>query len=353
MVDRVLHRRVVRRRADPGGRGQRDCQLVRAGPRSGCDPGRERRCRRSAGATSSVDDNGKLNVVTTVAPISSIVRNVGGTRIDLHGIVPDGTNSHTFEPAPSDARILSQADLVFVNGLDLERRRWTWPRRICARARRSSPSASRPSAGTSGSSTSRSPRRTGTRTRTSGPTCPTPSATPRSSPKRSRARSRQRRLLRGESGALQRRARRPRRGHRRGGRRPSPRRTASCSPTTTPGPTSRPTTDSSSSARPSRPTSPSRRRGRSPRLIDQIKAEDVPAVFGSEVFPSAVLEQIAQEAGATYIDQLRDDDPPGRAERARAHLPRHDAQQHGADDPALGGNVDAVTALSPADTYVR
>ena len=34
-------------------------------------------------------------------------------------------------------------------------------------------------------------------------------------------------------------------------------------------------------------------------LIDQIKAEQVPAVFGSEVFPSTVLEQIAKEAGAT------------------------------------------------------
>src|SRR4051794_38152118 len=67
-----------------------------------------------------VDDNGKLNVVTTVAPISSIARNVGGSRIDLHGIIPDGTNSHTFEPAPSDAKFLSQADIIFVNGLDLE-----------------------------------------------------------------------------------------------------------------------------------------------------------------------------------------------------------------------------------------
>src|ERR1041384_97163 len=50
------------------------------------------------------DDNGKLNVATTVAPISSIARNVGGDRIDLRGIIPDGTNSHTFEPAPSGAK---------------------------------------------------------------------------------------------------------------------------------------------------------------------------------------------------------------------------------------------------------
>jgi ABC-type Zn uptake system ZnuABC Zn-binding protein ZnuA len=46
-------------------------------------------------------------------------------------------------------------------------------------------------------------------------------------------------------------------------------------------------------------------------LIDQIKAEHVPAIFGSEVFPSPVLAQIAQETGAKYIDDLRDDDLPG------------------------------------------
>ncbi len=46
-------------------------------------------------------------------------------------------------------------------------------------------------------------------------------------------------------------------------------------------------------------------------LIDQIRAEHVPAIFGSEVFPSPVLEQIADETGAQYIDDLRDDDLPG------------------------------------------
>ena len=46
-------------------------------------------------------------------------------------------------------------------------------------------------------------------------------------------------------------------------------------------------------------------------LISQIEAEDVQAIFGSEVFPSPVLEQIANETGATYVDDLRDDDLPG------------------------------------------
>jgi ABC-type Zn uptake system ZnuABC Zn-binding protein ZnuA len=46
-------------------------------------------------------------------------------------------------------------------------------------------------------------------------------------------------------------------------------------------------------------------------LIRQVKAEKVPAIFGSEVFPSPVLAQIGREAGVRYVDQLRDDDLPG------------------------------------------
>ncbi len=64
--------------------------------------------------------DGKLNVVATVSPITNIICNIGGDRITLSGIVPEGVNSHTFEPAPSDARKLAQADIIFVNGLDLE-----------------------------------------------------------------------------------------------------------------------------------------------------------------------------------------------------------------------------------------
>ncbi|MFQ5948854.1 MAG: metal ABC transporter substrate-binding protein, partial [Acidimicrobiia bacterium] len=46
-------------------------------------------------------------------------------------------------------------------------------------------------------------------------------------------------------------------------------------------------------------------------LIRQIQGTGVSAIFGSEVFPSPVLEQIAREAGVEYIPDLRDDDLPG------------------------------------------
>ena len=65
-------------------------------------------------------DGDSVLVATTVSPITSIVSRVGGDCVDVRGIVPEGTNSHTFEPAPSVAALLSDADVVFINGLKLE-----------------------------------------------------------------------------------------------------------------------------------------------------------------------------------------------------------------------------------------
>lgn len=65
-------------------------------------------------------DDGKLKVATTVAPLSSIVLNVGGSRVHVRGLIPDGVNSHTYEPRPSDAEVLSRADMLIMNGAHLE-----------------------------------------------------------------------------------------------------------------------------------------------------------------------------------------------------------------------------------------
>jgi len=74
----------------------------------------------ACGDEPAADESGKVKVATTVAPITSIVSNVGGDRVEIVGIVPEGTNSHTFEPKPSVAEQLASADVVFVNGLVLE-----------------------------------------------------------------------------------------------------------------------------------------------------------------------------------------------------------------------------------------
>ncbi|HWL89887.1 MAG TPA: metal ABC transporter substrate-binding protein [Actinomycetota bacterium] len=74
-----------------------------------------------AGCSSATDASGSgVLVVTTVSPITNIVQNIGGGRVSVTGIVPEGTNSHTFEPAPADAALMEEADIVFINGLHLE-----------------------------------------------------------------------------------------------------------------------------------------------------------------------------------------------------------------------------------------
>lgn len=74
-------------------------------------------CGSSGGDASA---GGKPLVATTVSPITSIAANIAGDRADVRGIVPEGTNSHTFEPEPRVAELLSTADLIVVNGLKLE-----------------------------------------------------------------------------------------------------------------------------------------------------------------------------------------------------------------------------------------
>lgn len=74
-----------------------------------------------AGCTTAADANGdQLTVATTVAPLTSIAANIGGDRVDVQGIIPEGSDSHTFEPQPQVAELLSTADVIFVNGLQLD-----------------------------------------------------------------------------------------------------------------------------------------------------------------------------------------------------------------------------------------
>jgi ABC-type Zn uptake system ZnuABC Zn-binding protein ZnuA len=75
-------------------------------------------CGGSGSSQESAGDG--LLIATTVSPITSIAAAIGGDRVRIEGIVPEGTNSHTFEPEPQVAKLLSDADLILVNGLKLE-----------------------------------------------------------------------------------------------------------------------------------------------------------------------------------------------------------------------------------------
>lgn len=262
------------------------------------------------GGTAAPDD-GRLRVVATVSPITNIVQNVAGDRVVLTGLVPEGINSHTFEPAPSDAALLEEADVVFTNGLHLEE-----PTLDLARANvregvpivelgdltitpdeyifdfsfpeeggdpnphlwTNPPYAARYAEIVADELTALDPDNADAYTANAEAFTARideldrliREATETVPPE-------QRKLLTYHDsfpyfareygweviGAIQ------------------------------PADFAEPTAQEVAS------------------LIDQIRAERIPAIFGSEVFPSSVLEQIAQEAGASYLDDLRDDDLPG------------------------------------------
>lgn len=295
-------------------------------------------------------ESGRLNVATTVAPISSIVRNIGGEQINLRGIVPDGTNSHTFEPAPSDARIVAQADLLIANGLGLEE-----PTIALAEANlkpggevftlgdktispdqyaydfsfpkeggypnphlwTNVPYAMRYAELVAGKLQERDPvhaeyyqdnfeRYLALLERLDEGIMIAIGTIPEDNRKL---------LTYHDSWAY----------------------FAQHYDMTVLG-----------AAQPADFSEPSPQEVAE--FINQIRAEGVPAVFGSEVFPSDVLEQIADEAGARYVDELRDDDPPG--DPGDPHNTYVGMMLYNVEVmvTALGGDIQVLSDIPPYDT---
>lgn len=289
----------------------------------------------------------KISVVTTVAPITSMVENVGGDKIKLTGIIPEGVNSHTFEPVPSDVKILANADLLIVNGLDLEE-----PTLKLAQANMKQGTAV---------------LRLGDKTisgneyiydfsfpKSRGHPNPHLWLNPehviryalmirdeliRIDPSNQSAYEQNasafikqlERLDRAIENAVK----------------------------TIPESNRRLLTYHDSwpyfarrygfkvigAVQPSDFADPSPREVK--RLIDQIRKENVPAVFGSEVFPSPVLEQIAREGKTRYIDKLRDDELPGKPGEPGHSYVGMMIENLTIMFQALGGSAEALKSLDP------
>lgn len=296
-------------------------------------------------------EDGKLRVVTTVSPITSIVENIGGDRIRLEGAVPEGINSHTFEPQPSLARLLADADLIIANGLFLEE-----PTLQLAEANKKDDTpilllGDRAITPDQWQFDFSFPKLLGH---------PNPHLWPDPNLGLKYAELTQEQLasldpdnadyykenleaFRERITAIDAAIRE--------------------SVATVPPQNRRLITYHDSWAyfaltygmevigavQPSDFAEPSARE--MAELIDQIKELGLPAVFGSEEFPSRVLETIAREGNTVYIDELSDDDlpgAPGDPEHSYLGLVRHNMQIM---IPALGGNADAFDAVDVSPVF--
>ena len=290
----------------------------------------------------------RLNVVTTVAPITSIVENIGGDKIRLTGIIPEGINSHTFEPVPSDVKILAAADLLIANGLDLE-----IPTLKLARANMK-PGAALLLLGDQTITEKEyiydfsfpkdrgypNPHLWLNPQHVMGYVALVRDELIRLDPENKDAYAANSatflKKLEALDQAIQESVKTIPEGNRR----------LLTYHDSWPYFARRYGFQIIGAAQPSNFTEPSPREVK--RLIDQIRKEKVPAIFGSEVFPSPVLEQIAREGKSRYIDKLRDDELPGRPGDSR-----HSYIGMMIDDltlmfEALGGSAEPFKKIDPA-----
>lgn len=290
----------------------------------------------------------KPRVLTTVAPITSIVENVAGDRAAITALVPEGVNSHTFEPVPSDAKLISEADLIILNGLDLE-----IPTLKMAQANKK-PKTPILLLGDKTISEKEYiydfsfPKDHGH---------PNPHLWPNPIHAMQYAR-----LVRDTLIELDAEGRPVYEANTKRYLQQLESLDAAIEEAvqTVPEKNRRLLTYHDSwpyfarrygfaligAVQPSDFSDPSPREVA--RLIDQLKTEKVPAVFGSEVFPSPVLEQIAREANTTYIDQLSDDDLPGSPGDSRHSYTGMMLENIETMVTALGGSAKALETVASA-----
>ena len=62
----------------------------------------------------------KVKVVATTSMVADLVKNVGGDRVEVHGLMGPGVDPHLYKATPSDVLKLQQSNVIFYNGLLLE-----------------------------------------------------------------------------------------------------------------------------------------------------------------------------------------------------------------------------------------
>ena len=66
------------------------------------------------------DSGGGRTAVATTTEVADLVRQVGGDRISVDGMLRPGGDPHDYEPRPSDVAAVAKADLVFRSGGEVD-----------------------------------------------------------------------------------------------------------------------------------------------------------------------------------------------------------------------------------------
>jgi len=72
------------------------------------------------GVSGAAPAAGKVKAVATFSVLGDMVKQVGGDRVEVATLVGPNGDAHVFSPTPADAKMLAGADIFFVNGLGFE-----------------------------------------------------------------------------------------------------------------------------------------------------------------------------------------------------------------------------------------
>lgn len=66
------------------------------------------------------EKNDVLQIITTTSFVDNTIHRIAGDKLEITNLIAYGQDPHSYEPAPRDIAKVEKADLVFVNGFDLE-----------------------------------------------------------------------------------------------------------------------------------------------------------------------------------------------------------------------------------------
>lgn len=72
------------------------------------------------GATGEALADRKIRAVTTTNLLADLVRNIGGDRVEVASLMGPGVDPHLYQASAGDVDRMSEADVIFYNGLHLE-----------------------------------------------------------------------------------------------------------------------------------------------------------------------------------------------------------------------------------------
>jgi ABC-type Zn uptake system ZnuABC Zn-binding protein ZnuA len=72
-----------------------------------------------SGGDAGASGDAALRVATSISPFQELVERVAGDRAEVSSVVPAGVDGHTYEPTPGDVRTLTEVDALFVPDIEL------------------------------------------------------------------------------------------------------------------------------------------------------------------------------------------------------------------------------------------